>query len=117
MPTGWTSRDTGCYDRDTNYTIDKTTLSGANIWKTGQEYWLASRSVTSRSSDVSFYGGHVDASGDMNGDRICAVYSDGDTYGMSDTYGLRPCISLKSSIIRITGGDGTSEDTAYTIGI
>lgn len=32
-------------------------------------------------------------------------------------HGLRPCISLKSDIIRITGGDGTSEATAYTLGI
>lgn len=62
MPTGWTSRDTGCYDTDTNYTIDETALEGAenNIWTTGQYYWLGSRNVASFSSDVGFLVRYVD---------------------------------------------------------
>lgn len=61
---------------------------------------------------------------------VCSVYGNrgvefvyecsadwyGRTYGFAYTTGLRPCISLKSDSIKITGGDGTSADTAYTIG-
>ncbi len=44
-PTGWTSDDTGCYNEDTNYIIDKTALEGANICSNTGWYWLASRYV------------------------------------------------------------------------
>ncbi len=115
-PTGWTSDDTGCYNTDTNYTIDETTLKGANIWKTGQHYWLASRNVASVSSGVIFYVRYVGTGGDLLRDDMCLTLSGGGTLGYSRAHGLRPCISLKSNIIKITGGDGTSEGTAYTIG-
>lgn len=44
-PTGWANYETGCYDTDTNYVIDKTALNveESNIWVTGENYWLASR--------------------------------------------------------------------------
>ncbi len=117
IPAGWTSRDTWCSDTDTNYMIDKTVLERANMWITGQYYWLASRDVVSYSSGVDFNVYIVDTSDGLSSYNICIVISDGHTYGASYTHGLRPCISLKSDVIRITGGDGTSEDTAYTIGI
>ena len=117
MPAGWTSRDTWCSDTDTNYMIDKTVLERASMWITGQYYWLASRDVVSYSSGVDFNVYIVDTSDGLSSYNICIVLSDGHTYGASYTHGLRPCISLKSDVIRITGGDGTSEDTAYTIGI
>ena len=44
-PTDWTSDDTGCYNEDTNYIIDKTALEGANICSNTGWYWLASRYV------------------------------------------------------------------------
>ena len=116
MPTGWTSRDTGCCNTDTNYTIDETALKEVNIWTTGQYYWLTSRYVHSHSSRVYFYVRYVYASGDLYSNRMCDVTLGGFTSGYSGAYGLRPCISLKSNIIKITGGDGTSEGTAYTIG-
>ena len=116
IPTGWTSRDTGCYNTDTNYTIDKTALEEANIWKTGQVYWLASREY-SKSSSVNFSMYNVNTSGSLNTYYMCGVnWSNSGTWGYPRTSGLRPCISLKSNIIKITGGDGTSEGTAYTIG-
>lgn len=117
-PTGWTSNDTGCYDSDTNYTVDETALEGANIWTTGQYYWLASRSVYSYSdsSSTNFVVRRVDTSGYLHSSGVCSVYSDGRAYGRSYTGGLRPCVSLKSDIIRIIGGNGLREDTAYTIG-
>ena len=118
MPTGWTSRDTGCHDTDTNYTIDKTALEGANIWTTGQYYWLASRNVNSSSSRVDFVVCYVLIGGDLYSYDLCNVTYSGRANGRSNSSsnGLRPCISLKSDIIRITGGDGTSEGTAYIIG-
>jgi len=42
------------------------------------------------------------------------VFSYGDTYVSSSSNGLRPCFSLRSDI-KITGGDGQSEATAYTM--
>ena len=102
MPTGWTSRDTGCYNADSNYTIDKIALEGANIWTTGQYYWLASRDVGS-GLYVDFYVRIVNTSGGFTYYSMCRVQSGGSAYGGSNTEGLRPCISLKSDIIRITG--------------
>ena len=51
--------------------------------------------------------------------QLCGMWSDGGVRGVSYSFtnGLRPCISLKSDIIKITGGDGLSEATAYTIGL
>ena len=115
-PTDWTSDDTGCYDTDTNYTLDQTALKEANMWTTGQFYWLASRLVHPYSSYVNLDVHYVNTSGSLSNYGMCNVYSDGNTRGHSSTYGLRPCISLKSDIIRITGGDGKSAKTAYAIG-
>lgn len=44
------------------------------------------------------------------------VHLDGTIQGFPGSGGLRPCISLKSNIIKITSGDGKSADTAYVIG-
>lgn len=84
-PTGWASDDTGCYNTDINYTIDETALRGANIiWKKGQSYWLASRCVSSSSSNVRFSVRYVGTSGDLYSYFMCSVGSDGRTYGASD---------------------------------
>ena len=106
---------------DTNYTSngeegivrDKETMETLGIWTTEEYYWLASRNVFSDSSDCIFYVRYVNASGGLYNYDLCDVYSDGDTYGDSYSYGLRPCFSLKSDIT-ITGGDGTSE-APYTM--
>lgn len=110
-------------DTDTNYTSngeegivrDKETMEALGIWTTGEYYWLASRTVYSSSSDCVFYVRCVYASGDLDiSVFLCIVYSDGSAYGDSCSFGLRPCFSLKSDIT-ITGGDGKSEATAYTM--
>ena len=115
MPTGWTSRDTGCYNTDTNYTIDKMALEGANIWKTGQHYWLASRLVNSYSYNLSFHVRLVNTNGDLYQYGMCGIYPAGDLHSYSFTSGLRPCISLKSYDIKIVEGDGTLSNP-YVIG-
>ena len=56
LPSGWTSRDTGCKDTDTNYETDQTAMQAisGDMWTTGEYYWLASRTVPSYSSHCSF---------------------------------------------------------------
>lgn len=116
MPTGWTSRDTGCYDTDTNYTIDEKALKEANILNTGQYYWLASHLVTWGSTVVNFTIRDVRTTGNVYNYYMCYVGSGGVSSGASNMGGIRPCISLKTDVIKITGGDGKSEETPYTIG-
>ena len=96
-------------DADTNYETDKTQLENLNIWTTGEYYWLASRSVDSFSSACNFRVRYVDTVGYLDSRSLCEVYSDGNAYGYSDWAGLRPCFSLKSDI-KITGGNGTSDE-------
>ena len=56
LPSGWTSRDTGCKGTDTNYETDQTAMQAisGDMWTTGEYYWLASRTVPSYSSHCSF---------------------------------------------------------------
>lgn len=115
IPTGWT-KDTGCYEEDTNYITDQIALEKANMWITGEKYWLVSRHILLDLSRISFRVRNVSTSSDLGSNNMCRVRSDGTTGGNLHTYGLRPCISLKSNIIKITDGDGTSVETAYIIG-
>ncbi len=103
-------------DADENYTTDQTAMQATNTWTTGEEYWLASRRVTSYSSYCYFYVRYVHTSGSWSGSSLCLVYSYGDTRSASYEDGLRPCISLKSDI-KVVAGDGSSEETAYELGI
>ncbi len=100
-------------ETDTNYETDQTQMKNLNIWTTGESYWMASRSVGSRSSYCYFLVRGVDTGGYLFSYHLCFVRSGGDTYGYSYSYGLRPCFSLKSDI-KITGGNGTS-DSPYTM--
>ena len=117
LPSGWASRDTGCQKgEDENYTTDLTAMQAANILTTGEPYWLASHSVYSNSVNCLFHVGHVYASGEVISRYLCRGYSSGRTNAHSCEAGLRPCISLKSDI-KVIGGDGSSEATAYELGI
>jgi len=114
-PNLWTSDDTECYDKDTNYVTDETQMINANIKTTGQYYWLASRDVSSDSSSCYFYLRRVDSYGGLS--KYSFLYVDSSEMhpsGSSTNNGLRPCFSLRSDI-KITGGDGQSEVTAYTM--
>lgn len=114
LPTGWASRDTGCYNTDMNYGTDETALREADMWTTEITYWLASRCVYSINMNICVR--HVSYRGALSDIYLCNLNSVGYTKGNSYESGFRPCISLKSDNIRITGGDGMSEETAYTIG-
>ena len=113
-PSGWTSNDTGCFDEDVNYITDETQMKNKNIWTTGEIYWLATRSKYSDSSHGSIYIQISNTTGVDYSPTMCYINSSGYTTGKLHSLGLRPCFALKSNII-ITGGDGTSEATAYTM--
>ena len=109
---------------DENYTTDWTKMgslgtANENIQSASAAYWLASRDVYSNSDGCDFNVRYVDSGGNLNYGNLCYVGSSDDADGYSDAYGLRPCISLKSDIKVITEGgkDGTTEATAYTLGI
>lgn len=99
-------------EADTNYETDKTQMESLNIWTTGENYWVTSRSVGS-GLYCGFYVRYVSDNGDLNNCGLCYLRSDGFTNGGSNTSGLRTCFFLKSDI-KITGGNGTS-DTPYTM--
>ena len=117
LPSGWSSRDTGCQKwTDENYATDQTAMEAANIWTTGENYWLPSRAVRSDPSDCNFYVRSVNTSGDFSHFNIFNLHSDGNAYSDITEYGLRPCISLKSDV-KVIAGDGSSEATAYELGL
>ena len=102
---------------DENYKTDEAQMISANIWSTGEYYWLATRdvgSVETTSSDCYFRISYVYGGGKLGNNYICHIYSTGSAFGISYNYGLRPCLLLKSNI-RITEGDGKEPDTAYTL--
>ena len=115
------SNVTDLKDEDTNYTTDESQMKSINIWNIGETYWLASRKlytteptkwcnfcIRNVNDDATLgEGGHLLGIG---GTTTTAPY-------LSNPIGFRPCILLKSNAIKITGGDGKSEATAYTLGI
>lgn len=103
-------------DTDTNYKTDYDQMGTLGIRNIGKSYWLASRYVGSSSGRSGFNVRRVDSSGSLSNGSLCRVYSGGSTYADSYSNGLRPCFTLKSGI-KVTGGDGTSAGTAYTLGV
>lgn len=116
-PSGWGSDDTGCKNTDTNYQIDYDTMGTLEIRDTKEAYWLASRQVSVHSNFCFFNVRYIIYGGELVDNNLCSVYrSNGNTGGTIRTNGLRACFSLKSDI-KIIEGDGTSEETAYVLGI
>lgn len=117
FPTGWSSGDTECFDSDDNYISDFDVLRINQIFCANEDFWYASRYVM-RSDPYYFCIHYMLNSGSHMWDWLCTVNtSKGTTQARCISHGLRPCISLKSNIIKITGGDGKTEETAYTLGI
>ncbi len=116
LPSGWSSRDTGCKKgKDENYKADETAMEaiGGNMWVTGEEYWLASRQY-SYATTCSFFVSIVSTRGHLY-NSLCYVNSSGHTSCGTKLMGLRPCISLKSDV-KVVGGDG-GEETPYELGV
>ena len=105
-------------DVDTNYIADKEAMERAEVFTTGEGYWLASRSIVSVSSACSFYVLQVQANeGFEINYNLCYVDSAGRPSGYCREYGLRPCISLNPNVKVVGGGDGSLETEAYELGI
>ena len=102
-------------DTDTNYETDYNQMTTLKINDIDDIYWLASRLVSSSSNVSRFSVRYVDASGNVDFNGLCAVYSNGLTYASSNSSGLRPVFTLKSGI-KVTGGNGES-GTPYTLGL
>ena len=102
-------------DGDTNYETDKYQMETLGIMNIEDYYWVASRSVDSYDDSLWFY---IRAEYPNYGLLAChfgTVKSDGSTSYYASSYGLRPVFNLKPEI-KITGGDGSSPSTAYTLG-
>ena len=106
-------------DVDTNYSTDQTAMQaiGGDMWTTGERYWLASRDVGSYSSYCYFFVRNVNTSGDLHNCNLCYAPWAGNALGYSNERGLRPCISLDQNVKVVGGGDGSSEEQAYELGI
>ena len=124
MPSGFSSRDTGCQKGvDTNYETDYNTMkalqdSGAsNMLTTGAYYWLASHDVGEFDWGYYFRVRYVLPNSSVESSNLCAVESSGTLNGTSQAPGLRPVISLGSNVKVVGGGDGTSVTKAFELGI
>ena len=108
---GSTSID--CKGTDENYEIDREQMSSEGLWTTGEDYWLASRQVVRPdSSRCDFYAWYVNTNGYLYSSYLCNVNNLGNAYSSAKSHGFRPCFLLKTDI-KILGGDGKSEETAY----
>lgn len=123
IPEGWESRDTGLYGEDTNYETDITAMEQSKILTQGEatgilkidEAWLASREGLGEMHRVNSMADYNEIA--LFTTPLLTILSNG-SYSFDElVFGLRPCISLKASHIKITGGDGKTEQTAYTIGL
>lgn len=102
-------------DTDTNYETDYNKMTSLGIAGSNSNYWLASRHVFSFSSYSIFYVRYVISYGGLTNGNLCRVNSSGDAGANSASCGLRPVFHLKSGI-KITGGDGSSENP-YVLGV
>ena len=105
---------------DTNYTTDWNKMgslgeSAINIRPASDGYWLASRYVDSQTYEVNLCVRYAKWSGELSWENIysCASYSG--AVNVNTYKYIRPCFSLKTSL-NLTGGDGTTEAKAYTLG-
>ena len=103
------------YDGDINHQTDKTQLENEGLWSIGEKYWLASRQVESTSSECRYRVRNVREDNVLTASTLTVLYSGGTATGTERISGFRPCISLRTNNIRITGGTGADEENAYTI--
>ena len=87
----------------------------AELQKTSDKYWIASRSVRSDSSTTNFIMYFMFPEGELSSINLCIVYSNGGaggTNGYGRSYGFRPIFTLKSGI-ELSNNNGTNE--TYTL--
>lgn len=88
---------------DYKYNKSKVNQEIQNILWTGNNYWLASRCVSTNSGDASFIVRYVVSSG-VYGNYLCYGYGL-DLHELTNSiYAVRPLVSLKSEVIDIDAG-------------
>ena len=98
---------------DENYKNDYDQMKalGIIVTDTPKDYWLASRFVDVYSSDVNFLTRYIGSGGGVLDDSdLCSVNYNGDAYGDSYSYAVRPVVSLSSGILGGKTGEGTSSN-------
>ncbi len=128
---GWevSEKDTGVKDEDDNYETDYNTLQSLNILTVNKHYWFASRyneiAPTYRNYKGLVFNLRNDESNEFvyGKSRILEAigYGGGGYSGGTDVTGLiinalRPVFTLKGDL-KVVSGDGTSESTAYRLGV
>lgn len=107
-------------NKDKNYEEDWNQLNvidSRKITDTSKSslYWLASRSIGSSDLVSDFYIRRGDSSGNLYyWSGLFNIYSNGRTYGYSQSMGFRPVFSLNSTA-KVKDGDGLTEDTAFNL--
>lgn len=103
-------------NEDNNYEIDQKAMQEAGLWSIQEPYWLASRSIDSVATYCDFFTRLVNEAGELSGDYMGGVNFEGGNMGKRCYNGLRPCITLNSSVIKIVDGNGTSNQP-YILGL
>ncbi len=103
-------------NEDSNYATDYNKMKELNIQGTGQYYWMASRHIISEPNTTYFTIRVVDSNGTLVHYNLCDVLKNGNTVANPPSFGFRPIFTLKPEV-KITGGDGKTAGTAYTLGI
>ena len=111
-PGGTGSSASGCKAGDNNYVSDWENLKVKQMYNTGEEYWLASRVVSSGTSMCLFNMRYSNSTENPTSFNMYVVHAAGNIYGAKKSYGLRVCFSLSKNI-EIVDGDGKTELTAY----
>ena len=112
-----TAKEYEIKDKYDQHQIDQSQLAKLDILKSNQSYWIPSRDIYSTSSSTKFEILFKTASGTGDYKNICDVNSDGSTTTYtSSSIGFRPVFTIKPEI-KITGGDGKTAETAYTLGL
>jgi len=109
---GWKVADTN-YETDYNTMKIATNQNDLGIHDIEKKYWIASRNVASNSSNVDFFVRYVRADGVNDSRDFCFITSGGTSNPYSNSYGIRPVITLISDI-QTSSGDG-SEGNAFKL--
>lgn len=94
---------------DENYKTDRAQMEANNLLITGEYYWLASRIVHTASPNFNLSINVVGSGGEELEGCLLQVNNSGFYPHQTASVGIRPCISLKSEVIKIIDGDGTKE--------
>ena len=106
------------FNEDTNYEMDETRMSKIGVRKTtnGNDYWLASRRISSTNMFSNFMVYFISNSTNyVSNDYLWALIVDGRLIDNAPEYGLRPIFILSPSV-KIIGGEGT-EEVPFEIGL